>query len=88
MQAGHYNIVSNDLMAKGELEGETLTVSVPNSFVKGQLEQPQVLNSIKNAVNSVVGRAVAVKISENKSIKEGSAEKLDGLSKFGNVKFE
>lgn len=88
MQAGHYNIVSNDLMAKGELEGDTLTINVPNSFVKGQLEQPQVLNSIKNAVNTVVGRAIAVKISENKSIQTGSAEKLDGLSKFGNVKFE
>lgn len=88
MQAGHYNIVSNDLMAKGELEGDTLTVNVPNSFVKGQLEQPQVLNSIKNAVNTVVGRAIVVKISENKSIQTGSAEKLDGLSKFGNVKFE
>ncbi len=88
MQAGHYSIVSNELMAKGQLEGDTLTVNVPNSFVKGQLEQPQVLNSIKNAVISVVGRAIAVKISENKTIQSGSAEKLDGLSKFGNVKFE
>jgi len=88
MQAGHFNIVSNELMAKGELEGDTLFVNVPNSFVKGQLEQPQVLNNIKNAVNTVVGRVIAVKISENKSIQSGTAEKLDGLSKFGNIKFE
>ena len=88
LQPGQYNILSNDLMAKGELENETLTVSVPNSFVKGQLEQPLVLDCIKSAARQVSGRAIMVKISENKQVQSGAMEKLDGLSKFGNVKFE
>ena len=88
LQPGQYNILSNELMAKGELENETLTVSVPNSFVKGQLEQPLVLDFIKSAARQVSGRAIMVKISENKQAQSGAMEKLDSLSKFGNVKFE
>ncbi len=88
LQPGQYNILSNDAMAKGELEGETLTVSVPNSFLKGQLEQPSVLDCIKSAVCQVLGRAIAVKIAENKQVQTEASEKLNNLSKFGNVKFE
>ena len=75
-------------MAKGELVGDTLTLSVPSSFVKGQIEQPFVLENIKAAARKVSGAAVAVKISENKQALTGAAEKLDSLSKFGNFKFE
>jgi len=88
MQAGQYSIVSNEQMAKGELLGDTLTIDVPNAFVKGQLEQVQQMNLIKAAVSEATGRAIMVKVSENKSIQNANAGKLDGLSKFGNVKFE
>ncbi|NCB73397.1 MAG: DNA polymerase III subunit gamma/tau [Clostridia bacterium] len=88
LQPGQYNILSNESMAKGDLEGETLIVFVPSSFVKGQLEQPFVLDCIKNAARKVSGSAIAVKISENKQVLMGAADKLDGLSKFGNFKFE
>jgi len=88
LQPGQYNILSNEAMTKGELVGDTLTLSVPSSFVKGQIEQPFVLENIKAASRKVSGAAVAVKISENKQALTGAAEKLDGLSKFGNFKFE
>ena len=88
MQPGQYNILSNEMMAKGELQGDTLNISASSAFVKGQLEQPQALDCIKTAAQKISGRAVTVKIIENKPVSAGSSEKLDGLSRFGNVKFE
>lgn len=84
---GQFSIISSEAMAKGELCEDTLTVSVPNAFVKGQLEQTQSLDCIKAAVQKVTGKAVKVKISESMPVPAASSEKLDGLSKFGNVKF-
>lgn len=88
MQPGQYIIISNDSMAKGELQGDTLTVNVTNSFVKGQLEQTQSMECIKAAAQKALGRAVRIKIAEVKPAQAGSTNKLDNLSKFGNVKFE
>ena len=88
MLPGQYNIISSEAMAKGELQEDTLTVNVPNAFVKGQLEQAQSLECIKAAAQKVTGKAVKVKISVNLQAQAANSEKLDGLSKFGNVKFE
>ncbi len=88
MLPGQYNIISSEAMAKGELLEDTLTVSVPNTFVKGQLEQTQSMECIKAAAQKVTGRALRIKISESKQEQTAGTEKLDGLSKFGNVKFE
>lgn len=88
MQAGQYSIVSNEQMAKGELMGDTLTINVPNAFVKGQLEQVQQMDLIKAAAREVTGSAIILKVAENKAIQSANAGKLYGLSKFGNVKFE
>ena len=46
------------------------------------------MDLIKAAVSEATGRAIMVKVSENKSIQSANVGKLDGLSKFGNVKFE
>jgi len=88
MQPGQFSIISNDLMAKGELQGDELTISVPNAFLMGQLEQPQSMACIKNAAQKAADRPIRVKIIENKPEQSGKTGKLDGLSKFGNVKFE
>ena len=88
MLLSQYSIVSNEVMAKGELVGDTLTVSVSNAFVKGQLEQAQAMDCIKKAAQEVTGRAIIVKVLENKTIQTVNTGKLDSLSKFGNVKFE
>ncbi|MFB0921842.1 MAG: DNA polymerase III subunit gamma/tau [Oscillospiraceae bacterium] len=88
MLPGQYNIISSEAMAKAELQEDSLTVSVPNAFVKGQLEQPQSIECIKVAVQEVTGRAVRVKITESKQVQTAGTDKLDGLSRFGNVKFE
>ena len=88
MQPGQYNIISNGQMAKGEIRGDELTIAVPNVFVKGQLEQPQPMECIRAAVQKVLGRPLKIKVIEVKPDPKGSAEKLDGLSKFSNVKFE
>ena len=88
MQPGQYNIISNEQMASGELSDDTLTVSVQSAFVKGQLEQPQVMDFIKNSAREVMGRTVIVKVLENKPIQSQNEGKLDSLSRFENVKFE
>ena len=88
MLPGQYNIISSEAMAKGELLEDTLTVGVPNAFVKGQLEQAQSMECIKAAAQKVTSRALRVKISESKPTQTAGTEKLDGLSRFGNVKFE
>jgi len=88
MQLGQYNIIGNEMMAKGTLSGNMLSVSVPNAFVKGQLEQAQAMDCIKKAAEKVSGRPIAVKILENKAEPAANPDKLGSLSKFGNVKFE
>ena len=88
MQPSQYSLVSNEQMTKGELVGDTLTLSVSNAFVKGQIEQTQAMHCIKKAAQEIMGKAIMVKVLENKAIQSGNAGKLDGLSKFGNVKFE
>jgi len=86
MQPGQYTIISGD--ATGEIKDDTLTVSVQNAFCRAQLEQAQSMDCIRAAAQKAVGRAVKVKIAETKPAQAGSTEKLNGLSKFGNVKFE
>lgn len=85
MLTGQYTIISG---AVGELIDDTLTVSVQNAFYKAQLEQAQSLDCIRAAAQKVIGRAIKVKLAETKSAQVGSTEKLNGLAKFGNVKFE
>ncbi len=88
MQLGHFNLISNSQMAKGVLEGDTLKLFVSNSFAKGQLEQSTVNDCIRQAVQRVVGRAVLIKIEENSENQTVNTERLNDLTKFGNVKFE
>jgi hypothetical protein len=88
MQPGQYNIVVNPYMAQGELSGDELVIRVPSAFVKNQLEQAPVMACIKAAAQEVAGAPLRVRIDESKPAQAGSAEKLDSLSKFGNVKFE
>jgi len=88
MLQGQFNLISNSQMAKGLLEGDALKLLVSNSFAKGQLEQSVVMDCIRQAVQNVVGRAVMVKIEENSENQTVNTEKLNDLTKFGNVKFE
>ncbi|MEA4896173.1 MAG: DNA polymerase III subunit gamma/tau [Oscillospiraceae bacterium] len=88
MLPGQYNIISSEAMAMCELGDDTLTISVSNAFARGQLEQAQSTQCIRTAVQKVTGKTVKVRISENKPAQSAGAEKLDGLSRFGNVKFE
>lgn len=88
MLQGQFNLLSNSQMAKGVLEGDALKLLVSNSFAKGQLEQSAVMDCIRQAAQNVVGRAVMVKIEENSENQTVNTEKLNDLTKFGNVKFE
>ncbi|PKM72435.1 MAG: DNA polymerase III subunit gamma/tau [Firmicutes bacterium HGW-Firmicutes-16] len=86
MLPGKYNAISSHFLSRSSLDGNTLTVGAPDNFVKGQIEQAQ--SFIKSAAEQVTGETILVKIVENKTAQAAGAEKLDGLSKFGNVKFE
>lgn len=88
MQQGQYTIISNSVMAKGYFSDDSLTIGVANAFVKGQLEQPKTLECIRNAAQTFLGKPIIVKIVEDKLEQNGGTEKLDVLSRFGNVKFE
>lgn len=88
MQPGQYSIVVNPHMAQGELSGDELVIYVPSAFVKNQLEQTPVMACIKAAAQEATGASLRVRIDESKPAQTAGAEKLDGLSKFGNVKFE
>ena len=85
---GQYNIVSNERMAKSKVDDNCLTIEVSDEFVKGQLEQNSVTNCIREAVQAVMGRPLLIKVSVNKETKSVNTDKLNNLSKFGNVKFE
>lgn len=88
MQAGHFNLISNSQMAKGVLEDDTLKIYVPSSFAKGQFEQSSVNECIRQAGQKVAQRSVLVKIEVNSDNKTVNTERLNDLTKFGNVKFE
>ena len=86
MLPNKFDIISNQLISDSSMDGEVLTVGVPNGFVKGQLEQA--LSAIKSAAEQVTGRTINVKIVESKTTPSADQKKLDELTKFGNVKFE
>ncbi len=88
MQPGQYSIVMNPHMAMGELLGDELVIHVPSAFVKNQLEQATVMTCIKAAAQETAGVPLRVRVDESKLEQTGSTEKLDSLSRFGNVKFE
>ncbi|MGI5984868.1 MAG: DNA polymerase III subunit gamma/tau [Clostridiales bacterium] len=85
---GQFTIISNAQKTKGAFSGELFNISVSDGFAKGQLEQTPVMNSIRDAVKTVTGKTVLVKIEVNKENMAVNAGKLNDLSKFGNVKFE
>lgn len=85
---GQYNLVSSEQKAKGIFDGATFEIIVSDGFVRGQLEQPAVINSIRNAAAKAVGRVVPVKITVGREIKSANTDKLDRLANFPNVKFE
>lgn len=85
---GQYNIISNERMAKCFIDDNSLIIEVSDDFVKGQLEQNTVNNCIREAMTSVLGKALMIKISVNKDTKNINTDKLNDLSKFGNVRFE
>ncbi|MEG2010111.1 MAG: DNA polymerase III subunit gamma/tau, partial [Oscillospiraceae bacterium] len=74
--------------AKGEIQNGIFTVSVNNSFAKKQLDSVKILELISAAVEQVLGSKMPVKVVEDRRAQAVDAAKLEGLSKFGNVKFE
>ncbi len=75
--------------ATGSMDGSVLTISVPNAFIKGQLEQGATLELIRQGAEKAVGRSVPVKIALSDGAQGADTQKLKAdLSQFGNVKFE
>lgn len=71
-----------------QMENQRLIISVDSIFKLLQLEQAQAQEAIRNTITQVFGRTLPFKLVEAKPTSPNASNKLDALSKFGNVKFE
>ncbi len=69
------------------ISGGQLIIAVDNSFKLNQLEQ-HAQQAIRSTAAEVFGSPLPFKLVEEKNTNPPAESKLDGLSRFGNVKFE
>ena len=87
MNRGQLSII--DHQTQGSFDGTLLTIGVPNTFARGQLEQGTALALIRSAAEAAAGHPVPVKVILSEGGQSVNAEQLKAdLSQFGNVKFE
>jgi DNA polymerase-3 subunit gamma/tau len=83
-----YMILSDQSQAEGEICDSTLTIRVKSPFGMGMLNKTEITSAVKAAAEKMLGCAVKVMLTDAQKTADGGVDKLDALSKFGNITFK
>ena len=73
---------------RGVVSGDTLMVKCKNPFTVTIADTPEVITALKKSAAKILGRSVAVKLTDDDGSEEVAVDKLDALSKFDIISFE
>ncbi|MBQ8831710.1 MAG: DNA polymerase III subunit gamma/tau [Oscillospiraceae bacterium] len=73
---------------RGVVSGDTLMVKCKNPFTVTIADTPDVIAALKKSAAKVLGRNVAVKLTDDDGEEEVAVDKLDALSRFDIISFE
>lgn len=73
---------------RGVVSGDTLMVKCKNPFTVTIADTPEVIAALKKSAAKILGRSVAVKLTDDDGSEEVAVDKLDALSKFDIISFE
>ncbi len=85
---GIYNFLHSPGMAQGVFSGNVLTIYVKDSFTLELLKKPANQDLLRAAATRVCGQDMALRLNLGSPEAAPAEDKLDGLKKFGNVRFE
>ena len=83
-----YALISDRTNISAKEAGATVTVLSKNAFNINFLDTPQIKGAVAKAAETVLGRPVTVRVMQDTEPVELRQDKLDELSRFGNIKFE
>lgn len=74
--------------AEGEVKEGTVYIRAKSPFSLDMLDKKEIKAAVKAAAEDIMGSAVKVIVTDAANKAEVSEDKLDALSKFGNIKFK
>ena len=80
--------LSEPQYTSAEVRGAQLCIYMKNSFMLMAADTPAVNEALKKAAETILGRSVAVKFSEQTETPAQNEDKLDKLARFDNIRFE
>jgi DNA polymerase-3 subunit gamma/tau len=83
-----YTFLSDKLHVSAALEGDELVLRTKNDFANSMINVSPVIQALKDASAAVLGRPVKVRITPDDGGSDLDTDKLEALSRFGNIKFE
>ena len=91
MDMGDYAMLCSPTQASGSLAGDTLTVRFSTPIAKMMLGTPAVMALMQEQLHAITDRQIRVNFTEGAAEPQAvrpDMERLDALSRFGNIKFE
>jgi DNA polymerase-3 subunit gamma/tau len=83
-----YTFLSDKLHTTADLEEDELVIRTKNDFANQMINVAPVIQALKDAAAAIMGRPVKVRITADSGGNNLNTDKLDALSRFGNIKFE
>lgn len=83
-----FMLLSNPAHAEGEIQDGTVIIRAKSPFDLMTLGKNEIKSAVKKSAESLLGRTVKVVVSDAEKKAEVFEDKLDALSKFGNIKFK
>ena len=80
-----FSFLSDKTHADAVIENGCVEIMAKTDFVAGMIDTPEVLNAVRDEARRIIGHAVRVKVAVGTVKKDIQSDKLDELSKFGNV---
>ena len=88
MDRGAYTLASDSFHVEAELTDKAFVVRAKNVFAMGMMSSQANQDKIREALVSVTGQGLPIRVEEAKAHQEDGASKLDALSRFSNVSFK
>jgi DNA polymerase-3 subunit gamma/tau len=88
VQENPFRFLSDKINLVPELNGNSLILHAANDFVSLMISSPEVMSCVSKAASSVLGRNITVSLKKGIVNQELQTDKLNELSRFGNIKFE
>ncbi len=83
-----YMIIGDPAHAEGEIGENTLTIRAKSPFDLILINKTEILSLVKTAAEKALGRSLKIVVTDEPKAPSGGTDKLDALSKFGNITFK